>query len=102
MQTSADGDVDQASSSETQQGWTLHVPRLAATNSLVELDSSRGEHSEQSWWSSDWMTEAVAEEAETSAIDSSRFLQCLRESIGVQQCNRGPCQQDRVLSRFAP
>ena len=46
VQTSADADVEQASSSETQQGQTLHVPRLAATDSLVELESSRGEHSE--------------------------------------------------------
>ena len=36
VQTFADADVEQASSSETQQGQTLHVPRLAATDSLVE------------------------------------------------------------------
>ena len=58
----------------------LHVPRLAATDSsLVELESSRGKHSEQSWWSSDWMTEAVAEEAETSAIEQLFLAMLERE-----------------------
>ena len=37
VQFSADANVEQASSSEPQQGQTLQVPRLAATDSLVEL-----------------------------------------------------------------
>ena len=88
---SADAEVEQASSSETQQGQTLQVPRLAATDSLVELESSRGEHSEQSWWSSNWMTEAVAEEAETSAIEQS-FLEMLERE------HQWTVVQDRSLS----
>ena len=57
----ADVDVEQASSSEPQQLETLQVQS-------VESESSSLEHGEQSWWSSDWMTEAIAEEAETSAL----------------------------------
>ena len=37
VQDSADADVEQASSSEPQQVQTLQVPRLVATDSLVEL-----------------------------------------------------------------
>ena len=39
VQTFVDADVEQASSSEPQQGQMLQVPRLAATDSLVEQPS---------------------------------------------------------------
>ena len=71
VQTFADADVEQASSSEPQQVEMLQVQS-------VELESSSLEHGEQSWWSSDWMMEAIAEEAETSVVVQSAWsvVQC--------------------------
>ena len=50
-QVSADAEVEQSSSSETQQVEMLQVSNLCAANSLVEPESC-SVHSEQSWWSS--------------------------------------------------
>ena len=69
MLTSADANVEQASLSEPQQVETLQVQ-------CVEPESSNLEHGEQSWWSFDWMKEAIAEEAETSTVVQS-FLKML-------------------------
>ena len=94
VQFFVDANVEQASSSEPQQVEMLQVQS-------VEPESSSLEHKEQSWWSSVWMMEAIAEEAETSAV-VQLFLEMLEREHQVATVQdtslRQSVEQDPLIS----
>ena len=71
----------------------------------VEPESSNLEHKEHSWWSSNWMIEAIAEEAETSIV-VQLFLEMLEREHqcatvqDLSQSMRQSIEQDSVSAQL--